>query len=63
VYRLETIYTVPRLEPLIDRSFSPCAIICTICGDRDRLHGLDLYHAAGEVKLFVGDGFTWNEDG
>ena len=62
-YRLETIYTVPRLEPLIDRSFSPCAIICTICGDRDRLHGLDLYHAAGEVKLFVGTGFTWNEDG
>ncbi len=62
-YRLEAIYTVPRLESRIDRSFSPCAILCTICEDRDRLHGLDLYHAAGEVKLFVGTGFTWNEDG
>lgn len=62
-YRLETIYTVPRLAPLIDRAFSPCAIICAICADRDRLHGLDLYREAGEIKLFVGDGFTWDEDG
>jgi len=61
--RLEVIYTVPRLESFIDRSFSPCAILCTICGDRDRLHGLDLVREAGEVKLFLGDGFTWDEDG
>ena len=62
-YRLEAIYPVPRLEPLIDRSFSPCAILCTICGDRDRLHGLDLVGESGEVTLFLGDAFTWNEDG
>jgi len=62
-YRLEAIYPVPRLEPLIDRSFSPCAILCTICGDRDRLHGLDLAGESGEVTLFLGDAFTWNEDG
>lgn len=62
-YRLEAIYTVPRLAARIDRSFTPCAILCTICGERDRLHGLDLYQAAGRVSLFVGNGFTWNEDG
>jgi len=62
-FRLETIYTTPELEPLIDRSFRPCAIVCTICGGRTQLHGLELGFASGSVRLFLGDGFTWDEDG
>jgi len=62
-YHLETIYTSPDLEPLIYRDFEPCAILCTVCGGRTRLHGLDLALEQGAVKLFVGDGFTWDEDG
>lgn len=62
-YRLETIYTSPDLNPLLDREFKPCAVICTICGGRTRLHGLALSLEYGGVKLFVGDGFTWDEDG
>jgi hypothetical protein len=62
-FRLETIYTSSDLAPLLDREFRPCAIVCTICGDRTRLHGLDLILRQGAVTLFQGDGFTWNEDG
>lgn len=62
-FHLETIYTTPSLEALLDHSYQPCAIICTICGDRTRLHGLGLAAGSGPVKLFLGDGFTWDEDG
>jgi hypothetical protein len=62
-FHLETIYTSPDLEPLLNRSFHPCAIVCTICGDRTRLHGLPLVEETGNTKLFMGDRFTWNEDG
>ena len=62
-FRLETIYTAPNLTPLIDRDFHPCAVICTICGGRTRLHGLELYSGWGDVRLYLGDGFTWEEDG
>jgi hypothetical protein len=61
--RLESIYTTAELEPLIDPAFRPCAIVCTICGERTRLHGLDLLHREGDVSLFSGGGFTWDEDG
>jgi hypothetical protein len=37
--------------------------VCTICGERTRLHGLDLLHREGDVSLFSGGGFTWDEDG
>jgi hypothetical protein len=61
--RIETIYTVPRLEPLLDRDFRPCAVICTICGDRTRLHGLLLVAGLNEgVSVFAGDGFSWDPD-
>jgi hypothetical protein len=62
-YRMESIYTSPGLEPLLDRTFQPCAIICTICGNRSRLHGLNIHSAWENVGLFLGDGFTWDEDG
>ena len=62
-FHLETIYPSPDMEPLLDREFRPCAIICTVCGGRTRLHGLDLAAQTGGMKLFVGEGFTWDEDG
>jgi hypothetical protein len=62
-FQLETIYTSPDLEPLLDRDFRPCAIICTICGGRIRLNGLDLYSGWTIASLFLGNGFTWDEDG
>ena len=61
--RFETVYTTDDLQGLLDRDFVPCAIICTICGDRMRLNGLDLYSKANGTSVFVGDGFTWDEDG
>lgn len=61
--RFETVYPTEGLQGLLDRDFAPCAIICTICGDRTRLNGLDLYSRASGISIYVGDGFTWEEDG
>ena len=61
--QIETIYTLPRLESLLNRGFRPCAVICTICGDRTRLHGLPLVAGLNEgVSVFAGDGFVWDPD-
>ncbi len=60
--RIETIYFSPRLEKYVDKIFKPCAIICTICGDRTRLHGLNLTGTYGNAKLFEGKGYSPNED-
>ena len=62
-FHLETIYTTPDLAALVNREFRPCAIVCTLCGGRTRLHGLDLHAESGGYKLFVGSGFTRDEDG
>ncbi len=56
--RIESIYPLPELEFLSDPNFSPCAIICTICGDRTVLHGLPLVEDYGEVKIYAGDGYV-----
>lgn len=56
--RLETLYTFPELERYIDPAFKPCAVICTICGERTSLHGLPLTGEYGGVKLFTGEGFV-----
>lgn len=61
--RIETIHTFPGLEPLLDREFHPCAILCTICADRTRLHGLPRVADLDRVDVFAGDGFVWDPDG
>jgi len=61
--RIETLYTYPELESLKDASFRPCAIICSICGDRGRLHGLDRSDTFGDLALYAGLGFVPDEDG
>ena len=61
--RIESIYYSDLLARYTDPNFKPCAIICTICGDRTRLHGLNLYgDYDGVVKLFTGDTYSPDED-
>jgi 4-amino-4-deoxy-L-arabinose transferase-like glycosyltransferase len=58
--RVETLYPLDTLTGLVDRSFVPCAVICSICDERrDTLNGLGLYADRGILKLYVGGGFTW----
>ena len=56
--RLETIYTFPELERYRDPTFKPCAVICTICGDRQQVYGLSLTADYGEVKLYQGQNYV-----
>ncbi|OGO62139.1 MAG: hypothetical protein A2030_04045, partial [Chloroflexi bacterium RBG_19FT_COMBO_50_10] len=57
--RIESIYYSDQLRRYADPNFKPCAIICTICDDRTRLHGLDLFdtYDAG-MKLFTGNSYS-----
>jgi hypothetical protein len=59
--RMENLYTYPVLEKYIDKSFKPCAIICTICGERTTLHGLPLVANFGYSRVFAGSTFTPDE--
>jgi len=61
--RLQTLLTYPHLERLIDPSFRPCAILCSTCGDRGRVHGLDLAGRFGYMSVYLGSGFTSDLDG
>jgi hypothetical protein len=61
--RIETIYTPDRLQHLIDPGFHPCAIVCTICSGRERLHGLPLAGDFDRVDVFLGPGFVADPDG
>ena len=57
--RIESIYYSDRLARYADPNFKPCAIICTICGGRTRLYGLDLFGSYDSVvNLYMGD--TYN---
>ena len=56
--RVESIYPLPELAYLADPDYRPCAVICTICGDRTEIHGLRIYGDYGEVKLYVGEGYN-----
>ena len=61
--RIESIYVTERLKPLLDPAFRPCAILCTICGDRDRLHGLPMAADLDRLDVFLGPGFVADPDG
>lgn len=57
--RLETIYPAQGLARFIDPNFKPCAILCTICRGKNRLHGLDLMtDYSGRVQLYMGSSYT-----
>jgi hypothetical protein len=61
--RIESVYFSDRYRPLADPSFRPCAILCTICGDRQRLHGLALAADFGAVDVYLGPGYVADPDG
>jgi hypothetical protein len=60
--RVENIDPPAHLERYIDPEFRPCAIICMVCGGRDRFHRLGLAFSQGEVSVFLGEGYTPAED-
>jgi hypothetical protein len=59
--RIEAINAYPHLERYVDADFRPCAILCTTCGGRTRLHGLNLVAGYGALTVFAGEGFTAEE--
>ena len=61
--RIETTYVTERLKPLLDTTFRPCAILCTIWGERDRLHGLPLAGDIDRLDIFLGPGSVADPDG
>jgi len=63
-YRIESLEVPSQLERYIDPNFKPCVIICTVCGDRERVHGLERVGDFGEgLVLYTGLDYTVNEDG
>jgi hypothetical protein len=60
--QVENIDPPTHLERYVDPSFRPCAIICMVCGGRERFHGLDVAFSTGEVSVFLGEGYTPAED-
>lgn len=57
--RIESLYYAPELTRYADPTFTPCAIICTICANRTRLHGLSLAGSYDDVvDLFMGGKYT-----
>jgi len=51
--RLESVYTYPSLEHLLDSTYQPCAVICTICSDETDLGELELTIDNGAARLYT----------
>jgi hypothetical protein len=60
---IQSIFPLDSLKPLVDPNYHPCAILCTICGDRTRLNGLPLISNKKQLSLFMGDSFVPDPDG
>jgi hypothetical protein len=57
--RIETLYYSDVLNRYADPTFKPCAIVCTICGGRTQLNGLNLTGTYdGIVALYMGDTYS-----
>ncbi len=60
--RIETVDEYRYLERYLDRSFKPCALICSICGDREEYLGLERYNEFGEgIVLYVAPQISHND--
>jgi hypothetical protein len=60
--RIETLYYSEALRRYADPGFKPCAIICTICGGRAQLAGLNLIgRYDGLVNLYMGGNYSSTE--
>ena len=60
--RIEAIDAYPHLERYVDADFRPCAILCTVCGGRTRLHGLERSGTFGPIALYLGSTYAPGED-
>jgi hypothetical protein len=61
---VETVYPLPESEKYIDPEFKPCAVVCSICGDKTKIYGLERAGSFDEgISVFIGSGFTYDEDG
>jgi hypothetical protein len=57
--RIESIYYSSVLNRYADPNFKLCAILCTICGGRIRLYGLDLIGTYDNyINLYMGDTYS-----
>jgi len=61
-HRIESIYVLQSLEQYLDPTFKPCAIICTICGNQQRMHNLVLHMADSQVSLYLGPDYRYEDD-
>jgi hypothetical protein len=53
--QLESVATYPELKRYLDPSFTPCAILCTLCRGKTSLDGLKLVSDfSDQVQLFMG---------
>ncbi|MCJ7568365.1 MAG: hypothetical protein MUO58_12565, partial [Anaerolineales bacterium] len=53
--KMRSIETFPSLERYLDLEYEPCAIICTLCGDRSEYAGMPLTRRYGSLTLFLGN--------
>lgn len=51
--QIETLYTFPELSRYIDKTFEPCSVICTICGDRLTYGGLERIWSSDQLSVFL----------
>jgi hypothetical protein len=54
---LKAVDSISSLKRYLDRDFTPCAIICTTCGGRVELDGLQRMGEFGNVVLFTRQGY------
>jgi hypothetical protein len=51
--RIEILNSYARLSQEVNRDFTPCAVVCTICGDREEFHGLAKAGEFDSITLFL----------
>jgi 4-amino-4-deoxy-L-arabinose transferase-like glycosyltransferase len=51
--KLKSIETFSSLDRYLDLTYEPCAIICTLCGDRSEYAGMPLVERYGSLSLYL----------
>jgi 4-amino-4-deoxy-L-arabinose transferase-like glycosyltransferase len=51
--QIETLNSYARLSQEINQDFTPCAVVCTICGDMEEFHGLIKAGEFDSITLFL----------
>ena len=53
--RIEFVDIAPELEPYVDASFKPCAVVCAICDEQQVYHGLPIFGTYDSIKLYMAE--------